>query len=156
MSISAIIHLVSSYLYPIVRSISAKIQWMLPEVCWTTVDVDCKISNFYLQMIYMPLTVWGPSLALDQGNQFSHSVKTCWFNSVAFFYLTVAGVNRYISSAVIFIVCVAYSSIVSKKSKNVWSLNVLKRLEYRKCLEICCSSREASRRYCGPMFCKRL
>ncbi|XP_021948921.1 sodium-coupled monocarboxylate transporter 1 [Folsomia candida] len=49
-------------------------------------------------MIYMPLTVWGPSLALDQ----------------------VAGLNRYMTSAVIFLVCIAYSSIGGLKAV-LWS-----------------------------------
>lgn len=53
-----------------------------------------SVSAIIHLMIYMPLTVWGPSLALDQ----------------------VAGVNRYISSAVIFIVCVIYSSIGGLKA----------------------------------------
>ncbi|KAJ6645757.1 Sodium-coupled monocarboxylate transporter 1 [Pseudolycoriella hygida] len=53
-----------------------------------------SVSAIIHLMIYMPLTVWGPSLALDQ----------------------VAGVNSYISSAVIFIVCVIYSSIGGMKA----------------------------------------
>ncbi len=46
----------------------------------------------------MPLVVWGPSLALDQ----------------------VAGINKYMSSAVIFLVCIAYSSIGGLKAV-LWS-----------------------------------
>ncbi|XP_035714145.1 sodium-coupled monocarboxylate transporter 1 isoform X2 [Folsomia candida] len=49
-------------------------------------------------MIYMPLTVWGPSLALDQ----------------------VAGLNKYMTSIVIFLVCIAYSSIGGLKAV-LWS-----------------------------------
>jgi sodium-coupled monocarboxylate transporter 8/12 len=45
-------------------------------------------------MVYMPTTVWGPSLALEQ----------------------VAGINAHLSAAMIFLVCIAYSSIGGLKA----------------------------------------